>query len=364
MANVNCTGDTCAAANPNQILTVDLSGTWLASVAVQLYVDGGGLIWSASNQHGGVRTYNVLPDTYDLKLVQGPMILDVADVNCEGGDCNAGDVITNLNVDLNGTWLASVAVQLFVDDGGMIWSASNQHGGLRSYNVLPGSYDLKLVQGAKTLDVANVNCTGEECDAGDFVANLALELSGTWPASIAAALHLNDAIPNSTGAIIWSASNQHGALRNYNVLKSFYDVRLSMGANAYIWDAVDCTGETCTLDKSALTVDFPGISSVHVYLYNSDNGAGTVSGSVIASQLYKNNQAIFTNLTNGKYDLRLVKGAKTLIVDNVIVLGNFANAGTLVSTLTVNFPGINTVHTYVKVDDGTTGTTTGGDVDR
>ncbi|MBK9054322.1 MAG: hypothetical protein IPL78_26460 [Chloroflexi bacterium] len=362
--DIDCTNGSCTAGDVAAALTVDLSGSWLASVSVQLRVAGGDPLWTAANQHGGLRVYNVLPDTYDVKLVQGSLVFDVAGLDCDDDSCDAGDVSSNLTVNLSGSWLASVSVQLLVNDGGPIWTASNQHGGLRSYNVLPATYDLKLVQGAKTLDIANLNCTGATCNAGDFVANLAIELSGTWPASIAAALHINDATPNSAGALIWSASNQHGALRNYNVLKNFYDVRLSIGANAYIWDAVDCTGETCTLDKSGLTVDFPGISSVHVYLYHSDNGAGTVSGAVIASQLYKDNQAIFTNLTNGKYDVRLVKGAKTLIVDNVIVLGNFANAGTLISTLTVNFPGINTVHTYVKVDDGTVGTAVGGDVEQ
>ncbi len=131
----------------------------------------------------------------------------------------------------------------------------------------------------------------------------------------------------------------------------------------YIWDAVNCTGETCALDKSTLTVDFPEISSVHVYVYKSNGIAGTVSGTLIASQTYKNNQAVFPNLANGKYDVKVVKNAKTLIVDDVVVLGFNANAGDIVATLTVKFPGISSVHTYVKVNDGVVGTAAGGDVE-
>ena len=438
--DLDCTDETCSVGNIAKTLTVDLNGTWLRDITVQLYNDDDGLIWSAGNQHGSLRTYKVLPGIYDLKLVQGNQVRDVVNIDCTS-DCDAGDVISDLGIDLGGTWLRDITVQLKTADGtliwsagnqhgaerhynvlkgvydltlvegpksldvadnldcttdtcsavpgfrdtltvdlagtwlrditvqlyndnaGLIWSAGNQHGAVRTYNVLRGVYDLKLVEGPKVLDVADIDCNGGACNAGDVIAVLSVDLSGTWTSSITAELHLDDGNAGTTGSTIWAAGNQHGALRTYNVLKNFYDVALQYGGKTYIWDAVNCTGETCTLDKSTLTVDFPGISSVHVYVYKSNAVAGTVSGTLIASQTYKNDQAVFANLTNGKYDVKVVKGAKVLIIDDVVVLGNNANAGDIVATLTVKFPGINSVHTYVKVNDGVVGTATGGDVE-
>jgi hypothetical protein len=45
------------------------------------------------------------------------------------------------------------------------------------------------------------------------------------------------------------------------------------------------------------------------------------------------------------------------------VLGNWATVDNIVATLTVNFMGINSVHTYVQLNDGAAGTATGGNVD-
>ena len=55
----------------------------------------------------------MLKNTYDLKLVQGVKTLDVADIVCTGETCDAGDVIADLTVDLSGSWLAGVNVELY-----------------------------------------------------------------------------------------------------------------------------------------------------------------------------------------------------------------------------------------------------------
>ncbi len=363
VADINCNGGTCNAGDVIADLTVDLGGTWNKDITVQLKTESGDLIWSVNNQNGTLRHYNVLKNTYNVTLVQGPQTLTVNDVNCTGETCDAGDVIETLTVDLGGSWNKDITVQLYVNDGGLIWSVNNQHGAVRTYNVLKDTYDLKLVQGPKTLNVADINCDGGDCDAGDVTADLAVDLSGTWPSSITVQLNLDDGNPGTTGSLIWSVNNQHGAIRHYNVLKNYYDIKLVIGSNTFIWDAVDCTGETCTLDKSTLTVKFPGISGVHTYVYPSNGVAGTVTGSPVASQLNKTDQAVFANLSNGIYDVKIVKGAEVKIVDNVIVLGNNAVVDDIVKTLTIEFPGISGVHSYVKVNDGAPNSATGGDVD-
>ncbi|MBK9054130.1 MAG: hypothetical protein IPL78_25415 [Chloroflexi bacterium] len=55
-------------------------------------------------------------NNYDLKLVQGAQVFPI-DLDCTGGSCTASDFAADLTVDLSGTWLASVAVQLLLDGG-------------------------------------------------------------------------------------------------------------------------------------------------------------------------------------------------------------------------------------------------------
>jgi tRNA uridine 5-carbamoylmethylation protein Kti12 len=121
-------------------------------------------------------------------------------------------------------------------------------------------------------------------------------------------------------------------------------------------------GNAAAEDMFTLTVNFPGISTVHTYVKQSDGVSGTATGLQVASQTYQNNQAVFASLPNGIYDLAVVKGAKTLVVDDVSINGDTV-VDDLVATLMVKFPGISTVHTYVRVDDGVAGTATGGDVE-
>ena len=360
VADINCTGETCSAGDVTAELTVDLSGTWLGGINVELYKDDGGLIWTAYNQHGASRTYNVLKNTYDLKLRQGPKVLDVANISCTGETCNAGDVIAQLTVDLSGTWLAGINVELYKDDGGIIWTAYNQQGAVRTYNVLKNTYDLKLRQGPKVLDVANINCTGETGSAGDVTAQLTINLTGLGVFNTE--LHLNDSLAGSAGSLIWTAYNQSGTLV-YNVLKNTYDVLLRQGSNLYSWDAADCTGDTCVLDKATLTVNFPGISGVHVYLRNNDGVVGTATGANVQVQYNQINSAVFTGLTPGLYDVVLVRNAKTKIVDAVLALGGNAAVNNIVQTLTVDFTGVKGVHVYVRTNDGKVGEATGGDVE-
>jgi len=362
--NIDCTAGSgaCNAGTVKQTLTVDLSGSWNGPVSVELYANDAGKIWTAYNQHGGTRNYNVLNGTYDLKLASGPHQMSVDNIDCTAGSgaCNAGTVKQTLTVDLSGGWNSPVSVELYANDAGKVWTAYNQHGGTRNYNVLKGIYDLKVVQGPKIKDVADIDCSSGSCTAGDIVSQLTMNLAPHT--GVTTKLHVPDGQScTAGGGQIWTANNQSGT-PNYNVLKNTYDVSLIIGGQTYIWDNVSCTGESCTPDKSTLTVNFPGINSVHTYIYNSDGVAGTVSGPIVTSQGYKNGQATFNNLPNGKYDVRIVQGGMVKIVDDVLVMGNCASVDNIVATMTVNFPGINSAHTYVNTFDNNPGHFTGSAV--
>ena len=204
--DIDCTGSTCNPGDVTNTLTVDLSGTWNRDITVQLKKSDGTLIWAVGNQHGGVRTYNVMPNTYDVTLVQGPKTLDVNDIDCTGSTCNPGDVTNTLTVDLSGTWNRDITVQLKKSDGTLIWAVANQHGEVRTYNVLPNTYDVTLVQGPKTLDVNDIDCKGSTCNPGDVMKTLTVDLSGTWSRDITVQLKTDE------GSLIWAVGNQHGGV--------------------------------------------------------------------------------------------------------------------------------------------------------
>ncbi len=271
VTGTDCTVD-CDAGDVIETLTVDLSGTWFKDITVQLYKNDGGLIWAVGNQHGAIRTYNVLPAVYDLTLVQGAVSLPVADIDCSAGACNAGDVISDLKVDLGGTWYKDITVQLY-NGGNLIWAVGNQHGAERHYNVLKATYDVTLVQGPQSLHVTGIGCTGDTCDAGDVIETLTVDLNGTWYKDITVQLYKND------DGLIWAVGNQHGAIRTYNVLPAVYDLKLVQGPKELGVADVNCTSSPCSAGDviSTLSIDLSGTwtSSITTELHLDDGVSGT-----------------------------------------------------------------------------------------
>ena len=71
---------------------------------------------------------------------------------------------------------------------------------------------------------------------------------------------------------------------------------------------MDCTGDTCTLGKAILTVEFPGISSVHTYVKVDDGQAGKATGGSVDQRTYKTNEVSLAVLKN-TYDVLVKKGS-------------------------------------------------------
>jgi len=106
------------------------------------------------------------------------------------------------------------------------------------------------------------------------------------------------------------------------LLKNTYDIVVVQGAKTKIVDAVDCTGDTAGVSGivSTLTVNFPGISSVHVYVRVDDDISGSATGGLVTSKSYQTDSATFVLLTN-IYDVVVVKpGPVTEILDGVLVI--------------------------------------------
>ncbi|MBK9208721.1 MAG: hypothetical protein IPL71_10670 [Anaerolineales bacterium] len=92
-----------------------------------------------------------------------------------------------------------------------------------------------------------------------------------------------------------------------------------------------------------------------------DGVAGTAAGGSVEDRTYKNDETSMVVLKS-TYDVMVVKGAKQKVIDAVDCTGETCVVENIVATLTVKFPGIASVHTYVKVNDGVAGAS-GGDVE-
>ncbi len=141
-------------------------------------------------------------------------------------------------------------------------------------------------------------------------------------------------------------------------------MRIVKGAQAIIVDGVDCDAAACQINDivATLTVEFPGISSVHTYVKVNDNTANTAGGGDVDNRTYKTD-AVTLAVLRTHYDVRIVKGASVYIADAVNCTSATCVVTDIVATLTVNFPGVSSVHTYIKLNDGTPGTANGADVD-
>ncbi|MBK9208718.1 MAG: hypothetical protein IPL71_10655 [Anaerolineales bacterium] len=95
------------------------------------------------------------------------------------------------------------------------------------------------------------------------------------------------------------------------MFKGTFDVQVVKGAKIYVVDDVDCTGETCLVDGivATLTVKFPGVGGVHTYARMPDGGG-------VEERTWKNDQSEMAVL-KGTYDVSVVKGAKTYLVEDV-----------------------------------------------
>ena len=112
------------------------------------------------------------------------------------------------------------------------------------------------------------------------------------------------------------------------------------GAQANVYENVDCTGTTCTIDNivATLTLNFPGKTGVHTYIKTNDGIANSAAGGDVDNRTYQNNSTTMT-LLKDYYDVVVKIGTETYILDEVDCTGDtctysltVSNYSTLVGT--------------------------------
>ncbi len=230
--------------------------------------------------------------------------------------------------------------------------------GSTSFEVAPGTYDVRVIQGAAEHVIDNVDCGDGDVTLDEFTATLALDFPGL--SGVHSYVHVaDDTAGEASGSQVTRATWRRDRAE-MTVLRQRFDVRVVKGASVQVRDNIDCTSGECAVDglSSTLTVNFPGLSSVHTKVCLSDGVTGTATGQKVTHANWKSNQAVIT-VPTGVYDLEIRKGGATMVVDDVVCSEHGSSVDDLTARLLVRFPGLSGVHTDVRVVDDVAGTASG-----
>ncbi len=319
---VDCTGAGCTVdLTPVQL---DVAFPGLSQVHTDILLADG-----RANSADGARMHNshwktdrtalaVLPARFDLRLKKGAAVHVIDAIDCTDGDCAAALEPTRLQIAFPG--LSQVHTDVLLDDGA-IGSADGERHQKADWQtdateipVFPGTYDLKIRNGAASHIVDAVDCTGSRCTADFAPSLLSVEFPGLR--NVHTEVRVADAVPGAGGGRVKS-SNWKTDGTEIALLPGAYDLIIRHGAATLIMEDIDCTGPTCTAaaPMAQLTVAFPGLRSVHTKVRLPDDVPGAAGGEHVTSANWQSN-ATEVPILRGVYDV-LVDHAVDQVFDAV-----------------------------------------------
>lgn len=357
--NVDCRTANCETDDFVTTMNVEFNG--LSSVHTEVYpYDGAAGSTTGSRITGQYwktdsASVSLFPGIYDVKITRGGSTHIVDSVDCLTGGCSVGNLTTTLSVGFDG--MSSVHTEVYPTDdtagsvSGSKAAYSYWKNNSASVSLFPGIYDVKLRKGNAFHIIDNVDCSSGPCDLGEQTAMMDVEFPGL--SSVHTSIHMPDDIAGEAGGGSVTTSNWKSNSTSVKVFPQLYDVKLRKGGASYIADGVDCTAGSCLVNNvvATLEVGFDGLSSVHTDVRVPDDIAGAADGDMVTSRNWQSNSATITTFRQN-YDLRIRKGASTQVVDGVDCTSGSCSVGGLVTTLTVNFDGLSSVHTDVRLPDG------------
>lgn len=261
----------------------------------------------------------------------------------------------NATVTVNFPGLSSVHVYVHSDDGTAGTAGGKQIGSATwkndtaSLSVPKGTYDIRVVSGPAVAIIDAVNCSAD-CTVNVPLATLSVTFPGLTSAHVYA--HMTDGAAGTYGAQAGSSTWKDNST-SLVLLRGVYDVRVVHGPTTVVLDNIDCTSAMCSaaVPLATLTVNFPGMTSVHSYAHQSDGAAG-MYGAQDSASTWKDNSTSMV-LLQAVYDVRVVHGPMQTVFDAVDCRAATCSVTVPMATLTVNFPGMTSVHTYAHKSDGT-----------
>ena len=166
------------------------------------------------------------------------------------------------------------------------------------------------------------------------------------------------AIDPATGVVTFLAAPDYEAPADADA-NNAYELQVTVTDSGALTDVQAITISVLDVAENStgtVTVEFSGVAGVRVELREDDGTPGTATGPLVDLVQGQDDEATFADVPFGSYDLKLLRGAATLVVDAVVVAGD-VTAGDLVETLTVDLEGLTGIRLEVRTSDGSTATT-------
>jgi len=350
-------------------LTVNFPG--MSSVHTSAYIsDGiantlGGDKIKSKNWKNDQAILEIPAGIYDLKLTKGDAIHIIDNVDCSSGSCNVDNLVAEMTVNFPG--MSNVHTDARIPDG---VDGSAEGGQITKNNwktdqailkVFTQVYDVRVRKDQSTHIIDNVDCTSGSCKVDNLVAEMVVNFPGM--SSVHTDARIPDGVDGSAEGGKVTASNWKKDQAILKVFPQIYDVRVRKDQSTHIIDNLDCTSGSCKVDNlvAEMVVNFPGMSSVHTDARIPDGVDGSAEGGKVTASNWKKDQVILKVFPQ-VYDVRLRKDQSTHIVDNVDCRSGTCSVDNLVAYMTINFPGMSSVHSDARVPDGVDGTADGGKV--
>ncbi len=310
----------------------------------------------------------VFKKTYDVSIKRkksAPIIKD--GVDCSSGQCKISNLVAKLTV--NFPRMKGVHTSVRQPDNepgkadGAEFNKKNWQKDQVEITVMRQKYDLKIkTNNSDPIIIDNLDCTSGACNVDQITTSLTVKFPGMT------SVHTSAFIPDGKkGQVAEKQAFKLNGQKEQAVLTVFkqkFDVSVRRGkSNAIIIDDVDCTKGPCLVDNiiATLTVNFPGLKSTHTSVRIPDKVAGKADGNEVTKKNWQKEKAIIT-VFRQIYDIRVKNGDLTKIIDNVDCLSGTCNVTDLVSVLSIQFPGLQSVHSSAHIPDGKNNTVTGKQV--
>ena len=356
---VDCSAGDCSVGELTRELTVRFPGLGSVHTSVRrsdgIVGEAGGDEVTHANWRRDGAVIKVFAGVYDVRVRKGGASWVIDDVNCRSGECVVEDIVRTLSIDFPG--MSSVHSRASVDDGVLGEAGGNKVADANwktdhaEIKLLPGIYDVKIRKGGSSHIVDAVDCVQADCHVGDLVRTVTVNFPGLN--SVHSSLHVPDGVDDQAGGERVTRANWQRDSAELTVFPGIYDLLVRKGAGRYVVDNVDCRRSNCEVSGlvRTLRVEFDGLSSVHTGVYVPDGKPGEVGDGKVTDANWRSEFAEIT-VFPGLYDLKIRKGGASHIVDNVDCRAADCVVSDLVRRMTVKFPGMASVHTSVRIDDG------------
>lgn len=366
--NIDCRSGYCEADDLTASLLIKFPGlsSVHSSVRISDQVSGQaeGQEVTKKNWQNNQAEIIVFKQQYDLFIQLGAGSVIVDDVDCSSGFCLVENLQTTLTINFDGISGVHTSVRLSDSSlnlaSGREITKKNWQSNQAVISLFPGIYDLVIKKGEDSLILDDVDCTASTCLVDDITAQLRVNFPGL--SAVHTSIYAPDQVANQVSGNKVHHKNWQTDQAVLTVFKKRYDVTVHRKKSSpIISDNIDCTTGLCEINDlvSTLTINFPGMTSVFNSIRETDNLPGAADGEEFTHKNWQTNQTTLTVLRN-HYDVSIKsQNSHPVIFDDIDCTQSTCNIENFTTTLTVNFPGMRSVHTSLFIPDGNPGVVEG-----